>query len=456
MYIQSIAKEVRKTFRLALTASLIGAMPVPAVAQTVDEEPAISSDGGLDLPTNINFLAKTDPNLHKATAVVNGKIITSTDVDQRFALIVAANGGQIPENQKDALRLQVLRNLIDETLQIQEAAANEIVISQEEIMQSYARLAANFRQTPQQFEGFLRSKGSSPASIKRQIEGETAWSRLLRRKVQPLVTVSADEAKSVLERMSASKGKEEYRVGEIYLAATPENAAQIEANARNIIEQIRGGASFAAYARQFSEASTASVGGDLGWVRPAQLPEELGTVITQVTVGQIAGPVRLAGGFSILLLIDKRQVLTADPRDSVLSLKQLQIKFPAGTTQAQATPKVKAFAEALTTMQGCGAANQLGQTFNADVVDNDNIRIRDLPPALQKLLVELQIGQATPPFGSVADGVRSLVLCGRDDAKEANLPSFEQIMTQLEDDRINKRARIYLRDLRRDALIDYN
>jgi len=90
------------------------------------------------------------------------------------------------------------------------------------------------------------------------------------------------------------------------------------------------------------------------------------------------------------------------------------------------------------------------------VVDNDNVKVRDLPPQLQEMLLKLQIGEATPPFGSVAEGVRVLVLCGRDDPQGAGAPSFEQIQAQMEDDRVNKRARIYLRDLRRDAVIDYN
>ncbi len=34
-------------------------------------------------------------------------------------------------------------------------------------------------------------------------------------------------------------------------------------------------------------------------------------------------------------------------------------------------------------------------------------------------------------------------------------PSFDAIYQQLEEDRVNRRARRYLRDLRRDAVIDY-
>src|SRR3546814_4679982 len=75
-------------------------------------------------------------------------------------------------------------------------------------------------------------------------------------------------------------------------------------------------------------------------------------------VGQIAGPVQLPGGFSILYVIDKRKILTSDPRDALLSLKQLSIAFPAGTTQTQATAKASAFATATRKIQGCGTPNR--------------------------------------------------------------------------------------------------
>ena len=300
------------------------------------------------------------------------------------------------------------------------------------------------------------SQGSSSASIKRQIEGELAWSRLLRRNIQPFVNVSEDEVKSVVDRLNAAKGSDEFRIGEIYLSATPENRDQIIANARNIIEQIKQGGSFAAYARQFSEASTAAVGGDLGWVRPAQLPPELANAAVEMQVGQIAGPIEVAGGVSLIYVMDKRKVLTADPRDSLLSLKQLSVLFPQGTTKEQASAKAASFAAAIKEIKGCGQANEVGAKIGADVVDNDNVKLRDLPPQLQEILLNLQVGEATPPFGSITDGVRVLIVCGRDDPVSANAPNPEQIMAQLEEERVNKRARIYLRDLRRDAIIEYN
>ena len=440
---------------LLLSSILLGSIGSPVAAQTVNDDEGVAAQQ-LNLPKDVTVFGKSDPNVRKATAIVNGRIITGTDVDQRLALILAANGGKVSPEERERLRVQVLRNLIDETLQIQEAAAHDIKIDKSEIDQSYERVAANFKQSPAQFDQYLRAQGSAPASIKRQIEGELAWSRLLRRNIQPFVNVSADEVKSVVDRMNAAKGSDEYRIGEIYLSATPENEAQIVSNARNIIEQIKQGGSFAAYARQFSEASTAAVGGDLGWVRPAQLPDELAKAANEMQVGQLAGPIPVPGGISVIYVMDKRKVLTADPRDSLLSLKQLSISFPPGTTKEQASAKAASFAAQIKTIKGCGQANELGGKIGADVVDNDNVKVRDLPPQLQEILLGLQVGEATPPFGSVNDGVRVLVVCGRDEASSAAAPNPEQIMAQLEEERVNKRARIYLRDLRRDAIIDYN
>lgn len=451
-----MARRTRARFTMAAMAGFAGCLLVQgATAQPAQDDAVRAASSALDIPESVVLLGKRDPNIRRATALVNGEVITGTDVDQRLALVVLANGGEASPEETDRLRLQVLRNLIDETLQIQEAAAKDIKVSAAELNDNYARVAANFKYSPEAFGKYLASQGSSERSIKRQIEGEVAWNRLLRREVQPFVNVSEEEVRAIVKRLNAAKGSDEFRIGEIYLSATPENSQQVLKNGEQILDQIRKGGSFQAYARQYSEASTAAVGGDLGWVRLPQLPEELQNAAQQLAVGQVAGPIALPGGFSILYLMDKRQVATADPRDAILSLKQIAIDFPAGTTEAAARPRTDAFAAALKDLHGCGAASDLAAKLGATVVEND-IPARNLPPQLQNILLAMQVGEATPLFGTVADGVRTLVLCGRDEPAATDGPSFEQIMSQMEEERVNKRARTYLRDLRRDAVIDYN
>jgi peptidyl-prolyl cis-trans isomerase SurA len=81
--------------------------------------------------------------------------------------------------------------------------------------------------------------------------------------------------------------------------------------------------------------------------------------------------------------------------------------------------------------------------------------MRDLPPALQDMMLPMQVGQATRPFGSVEDGVRVLVICGRDEDQGGNAPNPDAVFAQLQEERINLRSRRFLRDLRRDAVIDF-
>jgi peptidyl-prolyl cis-trans isomerase SurA len=423
-------------------------LATPLGAQQADNSP----DTAFALP-DAQALADFNPNLRKATAIVNGDVITDTDVEQRLNLVVAANGGKIDAEEKQRLRLQVLRNLIDEKLQIGEAATADIKITDADVDQAYNRVATNFKQSPTAFANFLKQAGSSPSSIRAQIKGELAWSRLLRRKVEPQVNVGDDEVKAVIEKLTASKGKDEFHVGEIFLSATPESETQVMTDAGRIVGQIRGGASFVAYARQFSEASTAGVGGDLGWVRAEQLNDAVAPVVTKLTPGDpangVSDPIRVPGGVAIMALI-------ANPDDAILSLKQLSMALRPGITQTEGEAIVAKFRSATQGMGGCGRAEAVAKDIGADIATNDAIAIKDLPPALQNLMKQLSIGQATPPFGSAADGLRVLVLCGRDDKPTlAAEPSFDAVYAQMNEERVNMRARRYLRDLRRDAIVDY-
>ena len=442
----------RALYTVATLAILAGTSAIAQQAQP--SAPEVDTSRSLRLPENPQLFGTSMPSVVKATALINGDIITQTDIDQRLALLAMTSDGPIPADEIDRLRQQVLRNLIDETLQIQAAKAEKIEIKKSDIDRTIARVAGNVKQTPEQLAEYLEARGSSIKSLRRQIEGELAWSRLQRAKIESGVTVGEEEVKAVIDRLNSSKGSEEYRVGEIFLSATPANQSEALSNANRILEQLRSGASFAGYARQFSEASTAAVGGDLGWVRPEQLPGPLAAVLRQMQPGSVSNPIAVPGGVSIIAVQDTRKILTADPRDAVLSLKQVTVNFPAGTTRQQAEPIVAQFSQASRNIGGCGGAEKLAADFKGEVVQSDQVKMRDLPAALQQMMVPMQVGQATQPFGSIEEGVRVLVICGRDENSPAE-PSFDAISNQMVEERINLRARRYLRDLRRDAVIEF-
>jgi peptidyl-prolyl cis-trans isomerase SurA len=429
------------------------ALATAAIAQQ-QPAPEPNSTATLKLPENPQIFGSAMPSVVKATAIVNGEVITQTDIDQRLALMALANNVPIPASEIERLRQQVLSNLIDETLQIQAAKAEEIEITENDIDKTLARVAGNAKQTPEQMAAYLKTRGSSIRSIRRQIMGEVAWRRLQSKKIESTVSVGDEEVQAVIDKLNASKGTEEFRVGEIFISANSSNEEQAAANAQRVFQALQQGGSFVAYARQFSEASTAAVGGDLGWVRPEQLPEALGQAVRQMRPGMVSAPIKLPGGYSIIAVQDIRKILTADPRNALLTLKQVSVSFPAGTTRAQAEPIVARFAQASQNIGGCGGAEKIAGELNAEVVESDNVKMRDLPPQLQEMMLQMQVGQATRPFGSIEEGVRVLVLCGRDEV-DPTAPTFDQVYAQLNEERINLRSRRYLRDLRRDAIIDF-
>ena len=415
-------------------------------------QPKVNTAQSLKLPENAQVFGSAMPSVVKATAIVNGEVITPTDIQQRLQLLVLSNGAQLSPEETQRLHDQVLRNLIDETLEIQAAKSEKIDVKPSEIDRTLARVATNVKQTPVQLAAYLESNGSNVNTLRRQIQGEIAWQRLQSAKID--VTVGDDEVKAVIDKLNASKGTQEYRVGEIYLSATPATQAQTLDNANKILAQLKQGGNFAGYARQYSEASTAAVGGDLGWVRPEQLPAPIADVLRQMPAGSVSNPIPVAGGFSIIAVQDTRKLGLADPRDAILSLKQVSVLFPKGTTREVAEPIVSRFGAAAKSVAGCGGADKLAADFHAEIVSSDQVKMRDLPAALQELMMPMQVGQATPPYGTLEDGIRVLVICGRDEPT-ASAPSYNDIYSQLNEERINSRAQRYLRDLRRDAVIEF-
>ncbi|MEP1605378.1 MAG: peptidylprolyl isomerase, partial [Marinomonas sp.] len=89
-------------------------------AQNAAPAPAAAANP-LGIPQNVTILGNDNPNERSATAIVNGQVITGTDIAQRVALVTSASQNQIGDAERQRLKMQVLRNLIDETLQIQAA-----------------------------------------------------------------------------------------------------------------------------------------------------------------------------------------------------------------------------------------------------------------------------------------------------------------------------------------------
>ena len=74
----------------------------------------------------------------------------------------------------------------------------------------------------------------------------------------------------------------------------------------NIKERLDNGEKFEALARQYSEDSTASSGGDLGWVNPGDTVPQFEKAMNELKDNQISQPIRTQFGWHIIQVIERR------------------------------------------------------------------------------------------------------------------------------------------------------
>ena len=197
-------------------------------------------------------------------AVVNGKPIPSSRVDAVVKQVVAQ--GQQPDSPQ--LREAIKKDLIGREVLMQEAES----------------------------KGFGKD-----AAVKLQIEN--ARQAIV---INALVgdylkknPVSDADIKAEYDRFVAQTGDKEYHVRHILVGT--------EAEAKDVIAKLKGGAKFEDLAKQSKDAGSADIGGDLDWATPSALPEVFATALLKLQKGQVTDtPVQTPNGFHVIKLDDTR------------------------------------------------------------------------------------------------------------------------------------------------------
>lgn len=401
-------------------------------------------------PANAQFTEQ----VQRAVAIVNEDVISDYDISRRLTLVLASTGTEISEPEMQQLRQQILNTLVDEKLQMQAAQENEIEVTPDVVERAFSSVAGNFNQQPAQFESFLQSSGTSRRALEEQIRAEIAWSQVIQRRLEPQITIGDEEVEEALQRLEDSKGQFEYNVSEIFLNSNPQNEAEVGFTAQQIVERIRQGGRFDAFARQFSEAPTAAVGGDLGWVMEDQLSRNIRDLIPNMRIGQMTNPIKAPSGFYIVLLQDRRRILSVDPLDTQYVLSSMVWPLEAEPIMAD-VDRAQSRSRAASRAGGtCDDIQSLGERFGAaESAALGQLRARDLPAPLQSALIPLAVGESTEAI-RFPGGYRVFVVCDIEEPV-VQTPTPAAIENQLNQRRLSMMARRYLRDLRRDAIVEY-
>ncbi|WP_024870299.1 peptidylprolyl isomerase [Pseudoxanthomonas suwonensis] len=283
--------------------------------------------------------------IERIAAVVDEGVVLQSELDLAMRNITAQYAGredQLPP--REVLERQVLERLVLTRLQVDRARSQGIRLGDQEINQAVAAIAQQNGMTVDALRQRLAEDGMSFEEFRRSLADEIMVQRLRQSFAQSRINVSEAEVDSALAQQAA--GGTQYRLAHI-LVALPEGATadQIATGQRKIegIRSVidRGELTFPAAAVRYSDSPNALEGGDLGWRSLDEIPSVFSRAITEMTPGQILGPIRGPSGFQLLQLVDVRDAAAGAPAQTVTEYHVRHILVRVNDRQDDATAKAR-------------------------------------------------------------------------------------------------------------------
>jgi peptidyl-prolyl cis-trans isomerase C len=198
--------------------------------------------------------------------------------------LAVVNGKPIPSSRVDAIVKQVVaQGQAQDTPQLRDQIKKE-VIAREVLMQEAMK------------EGYDKK-----ADVKQALDNarQTIVINALAREYISKHPVTDAEVQAEYDKFKAQTGDKEYHVRHILV--------ETEAQAKDIIAKLKGGAKFDELAKQSKDQGTANNGGDLDWAVPASFPPEFAAAVKGLQKGAITDtPVHTANGFHVIKVDDTR------------------------------------------------------------------------------------------------------------------------------------------------------
>lgn len=388
----------------------------------------------------------------RIAAVVNDEVISVMDLSNRARLVVFSTGLPATDEVYQRLMPQILQTMIDERLQLQEAKARDISVTEKEINDTLANMERSNNLPPGGLDQYFAQQNVEKSSLLSQVRANIAWRKLVMSRFQRQAEIGQDEIDEAVRNLELSQGKPRLLVSEIFLAVDdPANEENIRRSAVRIQQQVRQGGRFDELARAFSQNAAAASGGDLGWLVQGQLDDALDDALATMQPGQMRGPIRSTNGYHILLLRDRRLPGGATPDKVTVTLKQVRIELPEPATDGEIRAAIQAAEQIRRTVRSCA---QLAPPLpgSAAVGDIGTLRVSDLAEPLRPVVMGLGANQFSAPLRA-PQGILLIVVCDRQTEGEQR-PDREQIAEQLRLQKLDLLARRYMRDLRSAAYLD--
>jgi peptidyl-prolyl cis-trans isomerase SurA len=254
-------------------------------------------------------------------AVVDGKDIMRDEVEKNFRSRLNADSPAPSQEEALSLKLSVLDELINSEILLERAQKMNLVATDAEVEDKFTETKSPY--TEEEFQSRLKVTGLTVDDLKSDIRRQLSIQKLLNREVVAKISITDQDVADYYgkNRAQFNIAEPQYRIAQIIISTHPDptvhnrkndkatNEAEAGRKAAMIIQKLDAGADFAQLAMDYSEDSSSSTGGDLGFVPESSLNQSdpsLKKIVLAMKPGQFTQPIPVkGGGYRILLLTAK-------------------------------------------------------------------------------------------------------------------------------------------------------
>ncbi|MBY0280573.1 MAG: peptidylprolyl isomerase [Alphaproteobacteria bacterium] len=388
----------------------------------------------------------------KIGVIVNKDVITLQDIYDRAMLILLTAG--LPNNAQtlETIKGQVKKSLIDEKIQLAASKMQKILITDAEVQEALKKIAKDNGMTVEQMEEMFKKNNIPVKTLQERLRAQLAWMRTIHDAFGSLIQISEAEVTTELEKIKQNKNKDQYELSEIFFRIeNPTQEAAIKKDANKIHGQLNEGAHFHVMAQQFSQATSSSRGGYVGWMVKGQMDPQVEEAVEKLTLGHFSEPIRTQMGYKIILLKDFRKAGQPAYGQTQISFKQVYIPFHDSISEADYN-RIETHIQEMSKIGSCSKLEAKAKECGYQCEAVEKMSYSNLPAGFQKLFHTAKIGQCQKPI-RMEDHVLVTMVCNKDSPEE-KLPTPEEVRQHLEQEKMNKIAAREFNKLKSVAFID--
>ncbi|WP_172328657.1 SurA N-terminal domain-containing protein [Mangrovicoccus sp. HB161399] len=257
---------------------------------------------------------------------VNESVITRFEVEQRMQFLTVLR-------QSGLTRDGVIDALIDERLELAEAARLDVTLSEDQLQQAMEEFASRANLSADEFVAAIAQQGVDPETFRDFVRAGTAWRDVVRSRYASQARVSDEEIDRAIA-LGTGQGSVQVQLAEIVLPLLPETAGLVREQA-DAIQQMKGFDEFSRAARDLSASPSGDSGGALGWMPLSNLPEQIAPLMLSMAPGDVTPPLPLPN-VDAIALFQLRGL--RDSRPGVMqnvTLDYMLLRTPQGAAPAE-------------------------------------------------------------------------------------------------------------------------